>query len=257
MHNTHRWLAGVLLLPLLAAPALGQVKTSEIKIKSGDEEIVGFLAVPDGKGPFPGVVVIQEWWGLNDWIKENTKRIAGKGFVALAPDLYRGKVTDQPKVASQLLKGLPKDRAVRDLQAAVATLAGMENVNKDRLGSIGWCMGGGYSLRLALKDSKIKACVICYGAVLSDADELKTLNAAVLGVFGENDKGIPAKSVRAFEEALKTAGKTVEKVNIYKGAGHGFMRPKNGPRPNPEFRESQARDAWTQIEAFFTKTLAK
>jgi carboxymethylenebutenolidase len=245
------------LFPLLAAgSAAADVKSREVSFKSGDEEIKGFLAEPDGKGPFPAVVVIQEWWGLNDWIKENAKRLAGQGYVALAPDLYRGKVTDDPKVASQLLQGLPRDRAVRDLKAAVSTLAAKDNVQKDHIGAIGWCMGGGYALQLAQNDDRVKACVICYGRVVTDPKELKSLNAAVLGVFGEDDKGIPADGVRAFEKALGTAGKKVERINIYKGAGHGFMRPANGSMKNPEYREEQAKDAWKQIDAFFAKTLA-
>ena len=98
------------------------MKTKEITFKSGDEQIKGFLAEPDGKGPFPAIVVIQEWWGLSDWIKDNAKRLAGQGYVCLAPDLYRGKVTEDRQVASQLLKGLPRDRAVRNLKAAVNAL---------------------------------------------------------------------------------------------------------------------------------------
>jgi carboxymethylenebutenolidase len=250
------WLA-LLMVPLLAVGAFAEVKTSMISFKSGDEDIKGFLAVPDGKGPFPAVVVIQEWWGLNDWIKDNAKKLADKGYVALAPDLYRGKVTDEMKVASQLRKGLPHDRAMRDLKAAVDKLASMDNVKKDRIGSVGWCMGGQYSLQLALADDRVDACVICYGAVVTEADKLRGLKATVLGVFGEDDKGIPAKNVRAFEEALKVAGKPAERINIYADAGHGFMRPNNGPKKNPEYREKQTDDAWQQIFAFFDKTLKK
>jgi carboxymethylenebutenolidase len=244
-------------LLVLASPAFAQVKTSEIKIKSGDGEFTAYVAQPEGKGPFPGVVVIQEWWGLNDWIKDNAKRIAAKGYVAIAPDLYHGKVTDDPKIASQLIKGLPKDRAVADLKATVAALADMPNVKKERIGSIGWCMGGGYSLELAINDSHIKACVMCYGRVVSDQSALKKLNATVLGVFGENDKGIPARGVREFEAALKEAGKPAEKINIYEGAGHGFMRAMNGKNENPEYRAEATKDAWSQIDAFFNKMLTK
>src|SRR6516162_2835015 len=145
----------------LAAPAWAadlKVKTSDITFKSGDEEIKGFLAEPEGKGPFPAIVVIQAWWGLTDWIKDNAKRMAAQGYVTLAPDLYRGKVANEPRVAMQLSQGLPRDRALRDLRAAVDTLAAKGNVNKERLGSIGWCMGGGYSLRLALSDKRVTAC---------------------------------------------------------------------------------------------------
>src|SRR5205807_759753 len=104
---------------------------------------------------------------LNDWIKENAQRLAGHGYVCLAPDLYHGKVTDDPRVAGQLLKGLPKDRAVRDLKAAVGTLAAMDNVKKGDIGVIGWCMGGGYALQLALHDKRVKACAMCYGPVVT------------------------------------------------------------------------------------------
>jgi carboxymethylenebutenolidase len=246
--------AAALLLPLAAGAARADVKTSDITFKSGDEEIKGFLAEPEGKGPFPAVVVIQEWWGLNDWIKDNAKRLAAQGYVALAPDLYRGKVTEDRKTASELLKGLPRDRALRDLRAAVGVLAGRDNVKKDRVGSIGWCMGGGYSLQLALNDDRVKACVICYGPVVAEADRLKTIQATVLGVFGEEDKGIPPSDVKAFEEALKKAGKSVERIHLYK-AGHGFMRPMNGPMKNPEYREAEAKDAWQQIDKFLAKTL--
>jgi carboxymethylenebutenolidase len=248
--------AAALLLSLAARAAGAGVKASDVTLKSGDEEIKAFLAEPDGPGPFPGIVVIQEWWGLNDWIKENAKRLAAQGYVALAPDLYRGKVTDDPRVAGELLKGMPRDRAVRDLKAAVSDLAGRKNVRKDAIGSIGWCMGGGYSLQLALNDDRVKACVMCYGAVETNPEKLKSFNATLLGVFGEEDRGIPAASVRQFEEALKKDGKKVEHVHLYK-AGHGFMRPNNGPdKPNPAYREAEAKDAWQRIDAFFAKTLA-
>jgi len=256
MRHTVGFWAAVLLLPVAAGAALADVKTMEITFKSGDEEVKGFLAQPDGKGPFPAVVVIQEWWGLNDWIKDNAKRLAGQGYIALAPDLYRGKVTTDMKVASELLKGLPKDRALRDLKAAVNTLADRADVNKDRLGAIGWCMGGGYALQLSMNDPRVKACVICYGRVVGDPAELAPLKATVLGIFGKEDKGIPPKAVQGFEEAMKKAERKVERIHMY-DAGHGFMRPNNGPdTKNPEYREEAAKDAWQQIEAFFAKTLS-
>src|SRR5262245_13389835 len=119
MRSTRKFWAALVVLPLLVQTASAQVKTRDITIKSGDEDIKAFLAEPAGKGPFPAIVVIQEWWGLNDWIKDNAKKIAAKGYVCLAPDLYRGKVTDNAKTAAQLIKGLPRDRALRDLKASV------------------------------------------------------------------------------------------------------------------------------------------
>ena len=228
-----------------------------VTFPSGEGVASGLLYLPQGAGPHPGLVVIHEWWGLNDWIKENAKRLAAKGYVALAPDLYRGKVTDNPKVAAQLAKGLPPNRALGDLKAAVAYLGHMKNVRKDRIGTIGWCMGGGYSLQLALANHTLKACVICYGRVITDQEKLKPLAARVLGIFGEEDKGIPAKDVRAFEEALKKGGHKVERIHIFADAGHGFMRPANGSSKNPAYRENQANQAWVAIEEFFAKTLAR
>jgi carboxymethylenebutenolidase len=254
MRRTLGALAVVLLLAAAAPAAEGKVKSSDITFKSGDEEIKGFLAEPEGKGPYPAIVVIQEWWGLTDWIKDNAKRLAAQGYVTLAPDLYRGKVADNPMAARELLKGLPIDRALRDLKAAVDTLAARDNVNKDRLGSIGWCMGGGYSLRLALKDERIKACAMCYGAVVTNADMLKSLHATVLGIFGEEDKGIPPEAVEKFEAALKNAGKKIEAIKEFK-AGHGFMRPGNPGGANPVYREAEAKQAWQDIDKFFAKTL--
>ena len=246
----------VLLLTQAASAwsAEAKVKTSDITFKSGDEEIKGFLAEPEGKGPFPAIVVIQEWWGLTDWIKDNAKRLAAQGYVTLAPDLYRGKVADKPQTAMQLSQGLPRDRALRDLKAAVDTLAARDNVNKDKIGSIGWCMGGGYSLQLALHDKRITACTLCYGRPVTDADMLKPLNATVLGIFGEEDRGIPPAMVEKFETALKDAGKKVESIKEFK-AGHGFMRPDNPGGKNPVYREAEAKQAWQDIDKFFAKTL--
>jgi carboxymethylenebutenolidase len=230
------------------------VKTKEITFTSGKEEVKGFLAMPEGKGPFPGVVVIQEWWGLNPWMKDQAKRIASKGYVCLVPDLYRGKVATEMATARKLMQGMPVDRALRDLKAATDTLAGMAAVNKDKLGTIGWCLGGMLSLQTALADKRIDACVMCYGRVETDAKKLEPLNATVLGVFGKEDKGIPVKDVRRFGEALKTAGKKVEAIHEY-NAGHGFMREKNGPGENPEYRPGPTKEAWKEIDAFFAKTL--
>jgi carboxymethylenebutenolidase len=257
MTNLRSFSVALVLAPVLAGPVLAEVKTSLVTIKSGDELITGFLAVPEGSGPFPALVVIQEWWGLNDWIKENAKRMAEKGYVALAPDLYRGKVTANPKVAKQLLGGLPKDRALRDLKGAIDFLSANKHVQKGKIGSIGWCMGGGFSLRLAVDDDRVVSCVMCYGGVIDEANKLKSMQARILGIFGEEDKGIPAKSVRGFESALKEAGRAVERIHIFDGAGHGFMRPNNGKNPNPAYREAQAREAWDEIDAFFVKTLKK
>src|SRR5512142_1669624 len=121
-----------------------------VTYKSGDENVTGVLYTPQGKGPFPAVIVIHEWWGLNDWVKEQASKLADQGYVALAVDLYRGKVASTPDLAHELMRGVPEDRAKRDLHAAFEFLAAQSNVKKDRIGAIGWCMGGGYALDVAL-----------------------------------------------------------------------------------------------------------
>jgi carboxymethylenebutenolidase len=258
MRCTRRFWTALVLLPLLAGTAAAQgVKTRMITIKSGDEEIKAFLAEPEGKGPHPGLVVIQEWWGLNDWIKENAKRLAAKGFVALAPDLYRGKVATDMKTAGGLAKGLPADRALRDLKASVDYLQKLPEVARKRIGSIGWCMGGGYSLQLAIADPRIKACVICYGRVINDPDKLKSLKAKVIGIFGVEDKGIPAAGVRKFQATLRDIGVKTEAFHIFNKAGHGFMREGTDALPNPAYRPTQAREAWEIIENFLVRNLEK
>jgi carboxymethylenebutenolidase len=254
MHKTLGSLSAAVLLALATQSRGAEVKGSLVTFKSGGDNVKGYFAQPEGKGPFPAIVVIQEWWGLTDWIKDNAKRLARQGYVTLAPDLYRGKVAKEPETARELMQGLPADRAVRDLKAAVDFLAKRENVDKNRLGSIGWCMGGGYSLQLALHDKRIKACAMCYGRVVTDPDKLKPLKATVLGIFGEQDRGIPPDQVRKFEKALREAGKEVDRIKEFK-AGHGFMRPGGKGQKNPAYKEGEAKKAWKDVKSFFAKTL--
>ena len=157
-----RAIAPLALAALCALPAGAAEET--VSYKSGTETVSAFLAKPDGKGPFPGVIVIQEWWGLNDWIKDQARALAKEGYVALAVDLYRGKVADKQEDAHQLMMGTPRDRALRDLKGGVAYLRGRADVNKARIGSIGWCMGGMYSLTLAVEEPGLSA-VVAYLAV--------------------------------------------------------------------------------------------
>ncbi len=221
-----------------------------VSYKSGEETVSGFLVTPEGKGPFPAIVVIHEWWGLNDQVKGEAERLAKEGYVTLAVDLYRGKVTGDPEEAHELLRGLPEDRAVRDLVAAVSHLQTLPNVKKDKIGSIGWCMGGGYSLSLAINSSELAGAVIYYGRLVTDKDQLKKINAPIIGFFGEEDRGIPVSSVKEFEQTMKELGKDVS-VHIYPEAGHAFA---NEERPS-SYNASAAKDAWEKALAFFEKHL--
>src|SRR6201993_3576210 len=186
---------------LLAMSALAGTP-KDVTYKSGDETVKGILYTPEGKGPFPGIVVIHEWWGLNDWVKEQAAKLAGEGYAALAIDLYRGKVAKTSDEAHEIMRGVPEDRAKRDLHAAFTFLASQPNVKKDRIRAIGWCMGGGYSLDVALQEPTLAADVINYGHLATDPEALKKINAPILGLFGAQDHGIPPADVRKFGEVL-------------------------------------------------------
>ena len=223
-----------------------------VSYKSGDETVQGMLYAPEGKGPFPALVVIHEWWGLNDWVKDQASKLADQGYVTLAVDLYRGKVATTPDEAHEIMRGVPEDRAARDLHAAVEYLKAQSNVKKDRIGSIGWCMGGGYSLNVALQEPTLAAAVINYGHLATDADSLQKINAAMLGIFGGQDRGIPVEDVKKFEQTLKQQGKKVEIV-IYPDAGHAFENPNN----KTGYRADDAADAWKRTTTFLNGTLKK
>src|SRR5688572_2114190 len=202
---------------LLLTVALARAAEESVSYKSGTETVSGFLVKPDGKGPFPAVIVIQEWWGLDNWIKDQARALGKEGYLALAVDLYRGKVTSNPEEAHQLMMGTPRDRAMRDLKAAYAYLQGRADAKKDKIGAIGWCMGGMYAMALAAEEPKLAAAVAYYGAPPTDAAAIAKINAPVLGNFGGEDKGPAPEQVRAFEAEMKKAGKTID-VKIYEGA---------------------------------------
>jgi len=222
----------------------------EVSYKSGDETVKGLMYTPSGSGPFPAIIVIHEWWGLNDWVKEQASKLADQGYVTLAVDLYRGKVADNPDTAHQLMRGVPEDRSKRDLAAAFDYLKSQKDVKPNRIGSIGWCMGGGYSLDVALEEPKLAASVINCGHLATDSAELKKINAPILGIFGAKDQGIPPESVEKFAAQLKELGKSVD-VKIYADAGHAFENPnnKNG------YRAEDAADAWQRTLAFLAAHL--
>jgi carboxymethylenebutenolidase len=244
-------LPSALLLALLAVPAGAGEET--VTFKSGQENATAFLATPEGKGPFPAVIVIHEWWGLDDWVKGQARALAKEGYVALAPDLYRGKVTSKQEEAHQLMSGLPSDRALRDLKAAYASLAGRPDVKKDRIGAIGWCMGGRYALSLAVEEPKLAAAVAYYGAPPTEPAAIARIQAPILGSFGAEDKGPSPEQVKAFEAELKKAGKKAD-IKIYEGAGHAFANPNN---PWGGYREPAAKDAWSRTVAFLAAHLKK
>jgi carboxymethylenebutenolidase len=221
-----------------------------VSYKSGEESVQGILYTPQGKGPFPALIVIHEWWGLNDWVKEQASKLADEGYVALAVDLYRGKVATTPEQAHEIMRGVPEDRASRDLNAAFDFLKSQPNVKPDRIGSIGWCMGGGYSLDVALQQPTLAADVINYGHLATDPDALKKINAPILGIFGGKDQGITPADAKKFEQQMKQQGKKIDVV-IYPDAGHAFENPNN----KAGYRSEDAADAWKRTVNFLASTL--
>jgi carboxymethylenebutenolidase len=225
-------------------------KTQTVQFPSGKETVGGFLAVPDKPGTYPGIIVIHEWWGLNDWVKEQTEKLAAQGYVALAVDLYRGKVATDPSEAHELMRGLPQDRGIRDMQAAYDYLAARKDVKPGRIGSIGWCMGGGLALQFAIHQPRLAACVVNYGSLPTDPNDIQQILAPVLGNFGADDKGITPADVQAFEKTMRGLNRRID-VKIYPGAGHAFENPNNTSGYRPE----AAADAWKRTLAFLHNAL--
>ena len=228
------------------------VKTTTVKYLSGSDTVSAYLAVPEGKGKFPALIVIHEWWGLTPWMKGNAETFAKKGYVALAIDLYHGKVTSDPKVAGELAQSLPMERAITDLKSAFAYLKNLHDVNTKKIGSIGWCFGGGFSFQAALNLPELKTCVVNYGKLSSDENQIKNIHCPILCVFGNEDKAFPPSTVYEFDKAAKAVGLNVE-VKFYPGVGHAFMNPGN----KIGYKKEVADSAWKDIYAFLAKTLKK
>ena len=195
-------------------------------------------------------MVIHEDWGLTDWVKGQTRKLAGQGYVALAVDLYRGQVAYDPSLAYELMVGTPQDRALRDMEAALTYLAARTDVNKEKMGSIGWSAGGKWSLLLAANDPRLAACVLNYGSMPTDPAEIQKIHAPVLGIFGADDRTIPASDVEAFETAMNGAHKSID-VKVYPRAGHAFENSDN----KLGYREGAAEDAWQRTITFLNQHL--
>lgn len=225
--------------------ATGEMITFDANGKTTD----GFLARPDGGGNGAGVIVIQEWWGLNEHTKDIARRWADEGFTALAPDLYDGTVTKDPQEASRLMHALSPEHGISILNAAVDKLAATEGVDPNRIGANGFCMGGSFTLLLACRNSKIKAAAPFYGDIPSDED-LTNLSCPVLFVGASKDGWITVDKMEGLRRSLEKLGKQGE-VKIYEGADHAFF---NNTRPEVYDAEAAA-DAWQRVTAFFRETL--
>ena len=200
----------VVVLAVLAFAAVAgaqNIKTMNVSYVSGTDTVSAYLAMPDGGGRHPALIVIHEWWGLRDWIRQNARDFARHGYVALAIDLYRGQLAETAPAAYKLMMSVPPERGVTDLKAAFSYLTGLQDVNPAKIGAIGWCMGGSYAYIAATNLPKLAACVIDYGKVGTTESEVEAINCPVLLNFAEKDMTYTVKMGRAFEAAMKADGK--------------------------------------------------
>ena len=208
-----------------------------------------YLSLPkNATAPLPAVVMVHEWWGLNDHIKHWADRLANDGYAALAVDLYGGRVAKDPDTAMKLMQGVEDSTSLRILSAALQYLHEDPKIKAEKIGSIGWCFGGHWSLRTAILSPELDACVLYYGRPVTDVEQLKQIHAEVLGVFGNLDQSIPPPAVDEFEAALKQAG--VKATILRFNAVHAFANPSN-----PKYDETSAAAAWKEVRSLFARTL--
>lgn len=217
----------------------------------GGKPVRGYLAQPKTvKGALPAVIVIHEWWGLNDNIRHMADRLAGEGYTALAVDLYNGQSANAPAQARAMMKKVlaDTDAAESNLKQAYAYLHDIAHA--PRIGVIGWCFGGGWSLQTALMlPDRIAATVMYYGRPVDNVAALSKLKMPLIGFFGEEDRGITVADVNAFQRALKQAHVNAE-IHEYPGAGHAFANPSG-----QNYRPAAANDAWRRTVAFLDRYL--
>jgi carboxymethylenebutenolidase len=219
------------------------------------ESVEGYLAVPDN-GTGYGVMVVQEWWGLVPQIKRTCDRLAAEGFVALAPDLYRGDIAEHTEMdkAGELMSTLPPDRAAADMEGAVDYLRALPSVQNDRIGVVGYCMGGMLAMIIGAKlGNKIGAVVPHYGAPLGDNEpDWSNLTAPVRGHFAENDDFFPPQAVKQLETKLRDMGKDVH-LDVYPNTGHAFCNEENALGTHDERATAQS---WRSTIGFLKNELS-
>jgi carboxymethylenebutenolidase len=226
------------------------MKMGEMVTLSSDGIVVsGYVGQPHmGKGP--GVVVIQEWWGLVPHIKSIVDRFAQAGFLALAPDLYHGKSAKSPNEAEKLMMAMNIDKAEKDLSAAIAYLKEHPGNSSGKVGVVGFCMGGALSLYSASKNRDVDASVVFYGGHPRVQPDLASLTAPILGLYAEKDGFVTVDVVKNLQNEMKRLGKNFE-AHIYPNAEHAFF---NDERPEV-YNKTAAEDAWKRTLEFFHKYL--
>ena len=224
----------------------------DVEFEANGSKAPGYLAVPESdKGP--GVIVLQEWWGLNDEIKGICDRFAEEGFLALAPDLYRGDTTEQPDEAEQKMMAMSMDQTEKDMRGAVDFLAGHEGFEGDGVGSVGFCLGGGLAVWAATANPKVDAVVTYYYVMPHGKPDFSKVQAPVLGHFGTNDDFVSVDDAKALEKELNDAGADA-KFEFYEGAGHAFF---NDTDRLGTYDERHAQEAWRKTVDFFKRHLSR
>lgn len=218
-----------------------------VSFPSGDGSAFGYLATPEESGP--GVIVIQEWWGLTDHVRTVTDRFAAAGFVALAPDLYGGRVAHDREEARVMMRDLPVEHAASDLAGAIEFLRNVEAVIGDRFGAVGFCMGGGFVLVMAaLQPDDIGAAVPFYAVGAYDDVDLSTIKAPILGHFASEDASAPPEKVAALEDRLSRSDSSSVDLRIYPNAGHAFFNDES-PNYDPVLSDRCWADTVSFLEA--------
>lgn len=208
----------------------------------------GYFARPDDEKSYPGVVMIHEWWGLNDHIKEQARQLAEQGYMVLAVDLYGGRVATSSAEAQLLTQAVSQNQsgATANLRAAVQYL---RQRDARKIASLGWCFGGGQSLQLALSGESLDATVVYYGTLVNDQQQLSAITWPVLGIFGGEDQVVSTSSVAQFDAALTALGVDHE-IHVYPGVGHAFANPSGD-----NYSSAEAQDAWTETLTFLQEKL--
>ncbi|HKK91816.1 MAG TPA: dienelactone hydrolase family protein [Longimicrobiales bacterium] len=227
----------------------GELQGQDLQYLEGDDATTGYLAVPEGEGPFPSLVIIHEWNGLTDRVRQVADDFAAEGYVTLAADLFRGQVGENPEENMALMAEAEGD-VVPNLNAAVRYLKGRDDVT-GRVGAMGWCYGGGVALSFGLDGENHDATAIFYGRLVEDPEVLSGMDHEVYGTFARLDNGPAPESVERFEAALEAAG-IENDLHIYDDVDHGFWLRVDGA---PDVRTEPALDAWQRLKAYLARTL--
>lgn len=244
-------MAGLVIFDAVSGPQTADYTNVSYPGPDGTE-LIGYLTQPPGEGPFPAVLMLHEWWGLNKGITELADAMAEQGYVVLVPDAYRGQLATQVPRALYLRLTTPAEEIHADLDAGLAYLRALPGVDAARVASLGFCFGGEQSLQISLRQPEnLAATIVLYGSLETDPTALQPIkDQPLLGIFGAEDAQIPVSDVRTFEAALNSLGAPAA-ITIYDGVGHAFVTEDNYDQPGP------AGEAWQQMVQFLVENLGE